>query len=66
MPAPAADRPLRIEEIRVKELAQFAERHFDDGLRGQVVPISRLRAAAHAANPYADPDDVTLIVAMRG
>jgi hypothetical protein len=57
---------IRIEEIRVKDLVQFAERHLEDHLRGRVVPISKLRAAAHANNPYADPDDVALIVAMNG
>lgn len=66
MPVPAPDRSLRIEEIRAKDLPEFAACHFEDGLRGQVVPISRMRAAAHAANPYADPDDVLLLVAMRG
>lgn len=54
---------IQIEQVKVKELLDFANR--PGVLQGKTVPISRLRAAAHAANPLADPDDPALLIAMR-
>jgi len=55
---------IRIERVRIEELVEFANR--PEVMQGTVVPISRLRAIAHAANPCATPDDVALLLAMRG
>ena len=60
------EQKVRIERVLVKDIVDFAKRHAEADARGQVVPISKLRAAAHAANPYADSNDVCLLVAMRG
>jgi hypothetical protein len=54
---------LSIEIIKTKDLASYVRR--PGILTGSVVPICPLRAAAHAANPAASPDDPALIAAMR-
>ena len=61
-----AEQAIRIRKIPIKELGRFAERYFSGGTAGRVVPLSRLRAAAHAANCWADDDDIGLVVAMCG
>ena len=58
-----AEPSLAIEIVKTKDLAGYVDR--PGILDGQVVPICRLRAAAHAANPSASPDDPALIVATR-
>jgi len=55
---------LRIEHIKVKQLPEFAGRVIRAAQPGQFIPISMQRAVAHAQNPYADPDDVGLLVAI--
>ncbi|MEQ9407216.1 MAG: hypothetical protein RIK87_05795 [Fuerstiella sp.] len=57
------DEKIHVELVRTGELRDFVNR--PDVMQGSVVPISRLRAAAHAANPVADPDDPALMLAMR-
>jgi hypothetical protein len=57
---------IRIEKVLVKDIIAFAARYAQAHAQGKVVPISKLRAAAHAANPVADGDDVCLLVAMQG
>lgn len=59
-----AESSLGIDIVRTKDLADYVNR--PGVLDGRVVPICRLRAAAHAANPSASPDDPALIVASRG
>ena len=54
---------LSIEIIKTRDLADYVRR--PGILDGRVVPICPLRAAAHAANPAAAPDDPALIVATR-
>ncbi len=54
---------IRIEHIKVKNLPTFAEGILSTAKPGQFVPISMQRAVAHAHNPYADPDDIALLVA---
>lgn len=61
-----ADHSIRIKKVRISELTEFAQHYFDTADPNCVVPLSKLRAHAHSTNPYADPDDVALVVAMRG
>jgi hypothetical protein len=58
-----ADSDVRIERIRVSELGAFAAEATRPPRDGGVVPVSRVRAAAQAKNPHAQPDDVGLLVA---
>jgi hypothetical protein len=60
-----ADARIRIEKVTVKELAGYASRFFAPDYHGPC-PITPKRAAAHAANPAAAPDDVALLVAYSG
>ncbi|MCD6402077.1 MAG: GNAT family N-acetyltransferase [Anaerolineales bacterium] len=55
---------IRIKHIKVRELPQFAESVIKTGKRDQFVPISVQRAIAHAHNPWADSDDIGLLVAV--
>lgn len=55
---------IRIVQIKVKDLVPFAEDVLQNAKSGQFVPISMQRARAHANNPYADGDDVALLVAL--
>jgi GNAT superfamily N-acetyltransferase len=60
------DEEIRIERILVKDLVSFAERVIAQARPGQFIPITAQRAAAHAANPAASPEDVALLVAYQG
>jgi len=57
---------VRIEKIKVKDVYQFAcetpDKHRVDG----IVPITEHRALAHSNNPYADGEDIGLLVASMG
>ena len=44
----------------------FAAREISRARRGQFVPITMQRAVSHTHNPYADDDDVSLLVAYQG
>lgn len=55
-------RPI-IECVRASEIEAFAQREAEAFGPGAIVPISRSRARAWAANPHAKADDVVLIVA---
>lgn len=46
--------------IRVKDLESYIES--DAFRKSQVIPISPHRARSHARNPYAEPDDLALVV----
>jgi len=54
---------VRIEKIKVKDLYQFACEVSNKLSEGDVVPITKQRALAYANNPYADSDDIGLLVA---
>lgn len=56
---------IRIEQVRISELEEFARSAIARAKDGQLLPITRQRAVAHAHNPYADPDDVGLLVAYQ-
>lgn len=57
---------IKIERITVRDIAAFVETYLRDVAEGAVIPISRARSRAHAANPYADADDIGLLVAYVG
>jgi GNAT superfamily N-acetyltransferase len=61
-----SDEEIRIKHIKVKELVSFADRVIAAARPGQFIPITWQRAAAHAANPAASPQDVALLVAYQG
>jgi GNAT superfamily N-acetyltransferase len=60
------DRGLRIEDVRVRDLERVAREADRSAPERNLVPITPHRAQAHAANPYADPDDLVLFVAYEG
>ena len=55
---------IRFEHIPVGKIESFADRVISEAETGGYVPISMQRAIAHAHNPYADPSDVGLLVAI--
>jgi len=57
---------IRIEQVRIGELEDFAHSAIARTKDGQLLPITMQRAVAHAHNPYADPNDVGLLVAYQG
>ena len=56
----------RIELVTIAHIREFAEKEIAVAGRGGWVPITRQRAAAHAANPHAAPEDAALLVAYSG
>ncbi len=54
---------LRIETIRVKEVCKMALQKLQHLHPDEVVPVTRTRALSLSMNPYADPDDVALLLA---
>ncbi len=60
------DDEIKIERIKIKDLLEFAHRVLDPAVDGQFIPITLQRAEAHARNPFADPEDVALLVATQG
>jgi GNAT superfamily N-acetyltransferase len=57
---------IRIEKIKIKELIPFASHCLDRANKDTMISISMQRAAAHSHNPYADGDDIALLVAYNG
>lgn len=57
---------IRFEHIKLKDLEAFARRVIDTAKPDQFVPISLQRAVALPHNPFADPEDVSLLVAFDG
>lgn len=57
---------IRIQRVLVKDLPTFADFIIDGAAPGSYVPITKQRARAHSRNPFADPDDVGLLVAWDG
>lgn len=54
---------IRIERIKIRNLVDFANQTISSTKVNQLIPITMQRAAAHVNNPYADGDDVGLLVA---
>lgn len=63
---PSAGAEVSILRVRVRELEEFARRTAEEARQGGVVAISPERARAQARNPFAQPDDVALVVAYVG
>jgi GNAT superfamily N-acetyltransferase len=59
------DDEIKIERIKVKDLLEFAHQVIEPALEGQFIPITLQRAAAHARNPFADPEDVAMLAATQ-
>lgn len=57
---------IKIKEIKLKELPDFACAFFERANPEDIVPISRQRVLAQTHNPCAQPDDVVLLVAFSG
>jgi hypothetical protein len=57
---------LRIQRVRIADLVEFARAAWHDTAFKRVLPIPEHLALAHANNPYAEPDDISLIVAYVG
>jgi GNAT superfamily N-acetyltransferase len=57
---------IRIEKIKLKELYRFARNALGQAPYQATVPISLRRALSQSNNPYGRPDDVVLLVALRG
>jgi GNAT superfamily N-acetyltransferase len=57
---------VRIRAIDLGDLRSFAQEVLDHPEVYGVTPIVPVRASAHAANPVADPSDVSLLVAYQG
>ncbi len=55
--------PLRIDRIRMRDLAAFARSVTSDPAYADTAPTCLLRAASQALNPHAALDDVALLVA---
>lgn len=59
-------KPLRIETIRVGDVCEASVQKLQELHPDGVVPVTRTRALSLSKNPYADPDDVALLLAYRG
>lgn len=53
----------RFEYVPIKDLPALASKTINGALAGTFIPITKHRAEAMAANPFADPDDVGMVVA---
>jgi GNAT superfamily N-acetyltransferase len=56
---------IRIEHVKIEDIEQFAREVIAAAQPGQFVPITLQRARAHAQNPLASPEDVSLLVAYQ-
>jgi GNAT superfamily N-acetyltransferase len=59
-------RPIRIKEIRLNELDNFARPFLERPGPDDILPISPQRVLAHTHNPCARPDDTVLLAAFEG
>ncbi len=57
---------VQIERIKLKDLPALAAVAVDGAAPGAFIPITKQRAAAQTYNPYAEPDDVALLLAREG
>ncbi|MEX1247378.1 MAG: GNAT family N-acetyltransferase [Anaerolineales bacterium] len=56
----------RIERIKLKDLPALAAAVVNGAAPDTFIPITKHRAIAHIHNPYAEPDDVALLLAQEG
>jgi hypothetical protein len=57
---------IRIEKIKIKELIPFASHYIEEANQDTMIPISMQRAVAHSHNPFADGEDIGLLVVYHG
>jgi GNAT superfamily N-acetyltransferase len=62
----SVDQDVRVEKIPVKDLYGFACEMYERSGPDGVIPIPKHTALAQSHNPYADPDDTSLIVVFVG
>ncbi len=55
-----------IERVKLKDLPAMASRFIDGAAPGAFIPITKQRAKALVHNPFADPDDVAMLLATEG
>ena len=56
--------PIKIRKIKLKNLDEFSQNALNDPAYQNIAPISMVRAGSQAKNPLAEPDDITLLVAI--
>ena len=59
-------RKIRIKEIKLKDLKDFADPFFNRSAAENILPISPQRVLAHTHNPCARPNDIVLLMAFIG
>jgi GNAT superfamily N-acetyltransferase len=59
-------RAIRIEEIKLKDLGNFARSFLERSGPDDILPISPQRVLSQISNPCARPDDIVLLVAYKG
>jgi GNAT superfamily N-acetyltransferase len=55
---------IKIRKIKLKNLEEFSQNALNDPAFQNIAPISLVRAGSQAKNPLAEPDDITLLVAL--
>lgn len=55
---------ITIRKIKLKDLDEFSHNALNDPAYQNIAPISLVRAGSQAKNPHAEPDDITLLVAL--
>ena len=55
---------IKIRKIKLKDLDEFSQNALNDPAYQNIAPISLVRAGSQAKNPHAEPDDITLLVAL--
>ena len=55
---------IKIRKIRLKNLDEFAQNALTNPAFQNIAPISLVRAHSQTKNPHAEPDDITLLVAL--
>lgn len=61
-----AENQIAIKKIRLKDLAGWAAENLNRPAYRKVPPITLKRAVSQSKNPYGRPEDVVLLLAMRG
>lgn len=55
---------IKIKKVKLKDLDEFSQNALKDPAYQDLAPISLVRAASQVNNPLAEPDDITLLVAL--
>ncbi len=55
---------IKIKKIKLKDLDEFSQNALNDPAYQDLAPISLIRAGSQTKNPLAEPDDITLLVAL--